>query len=216
MSGGREPSTGGRAGAGRLPEPGRLREDLAALASLLAYPGEEQAAVARELGSRAGRLRERLEPFLAWVEATPLARRQERYVADFDFRAETTLHLTYHRFGDRRVRGTALVALKQVYASAGYAVPEGELPDHLPLLLEFAAREPALGLALLERLRAPVRLVGERLREAGSPYAAAVEAVLDLLPPAPPEAEAEIEALRAGPPAVETVGLDAPEGRRAW
>ncbi|MBX5464092.1 MAG: nitrate reductase molybdenum cofactor assembly chaperone [Clostridia bacterium] len=209
MSEGREPAPG------VAPERGRLADCLAGLASLLAYPGEEQAAVAREVGSRAGRLRERLEPFLAWVEATPLARRQERYVADFDFRAETTLHLTYHRFGDRRTRGTALVALKEVYAGAGYAVPEGELPDHLPLMLQFAAREPALGLALLERFRAPLRLVGERLREAGSPYAAPVEAVLDLLPPAPPEAEVEIEELRAGPPPAETVGLDAPEGRRA-
>jgi nitrate reductase delta subunit len=61
------------------------------------------------------------------------------YVRWFDLRESTTLYLTYGIFGDNRERGPAFVKLKMEFAKAGFYLKENELPDYLPLILDFAS-----------------------------------------------------------------------------
>ena len=65
---------------------------------------------------------------------------QAEYVQTFDTVPENALYMTHHTFGDSRERGPALVELGMYYRKVGFAPQEGELPDYLPLMLEFVAR----------------------------------------------------------------------------
>lgn len=68
--------------------------------------------------------------------------REEEYVRLFDRGRGTSLHLFEHVHGDTRNRGPAMIELAQVYENAGYALDARELPDYLPLFLEFCAVAP--------------------------------------------------------------------------
>jgi len=164
------------------------------LSSLLQYPDEELLAAADELPT--------------WMRETSLRELQAAYVQTFDFDRRASLHLTYHTHGDRRQRGLELVRLKRRFAEAGLPLSGGELPDYLPVLLEFAALAPAEGEALLNELRVPLELVRARLHATESPYAGLLDALVSGLPK---RTRAQAEAARRladeGPPA-ELVGLE--------
>ena len=126
----------------------------------------------------------------------------------FDFDRRASLHLTYHTHGDRRQRGLELVRLKRRYAEAGLPLTDGELPDYLPVLLEFAALAPAEGETLLNELRVPLELVRARLHATESPYADLLDALVGALPKRTrAQAEAARRLAEEGPPA-ELVGLE--------
>ncbi|MEH7461690.1 nitrate reductase molybdenum cofactor assembly chaperone [Bacillus thuringiensis] len=63
----------------------------------------------------------------------------ETYVYTFDFGKKTNMYLTYMNTGEQRERGIELLELKKHYQKAGFAVTDKELPDYLPLMLEFLA-----------------------------------------------------------------------------
>lgn len=179
---------------------------------LLAYPDDGHRArldtVAELLPHVAGPAHEplaRAHAALARLDARPAA---EGYVATFDLAKRTTLYLTYWTAGDTRNRGAAMHAFAAVYRSAGVEPPKGEAPDHLPVLLEFAARvDFRAGRRLLVEHRVPIGVLLDALAERGSPYADAVAAVCATLPP--PTERDTVRAQRlaqAGPPA-EAVGL---------
>ena len=107
------------------------------------------------------------------------------YVATFDLSRRHALHLTYFTHGDTRKRGLALLRIKQTYRRFGYVLDDSdELPDHLRVVLEFAATvDAAAGTRLLLEHRAGLELLGLALTDAGSPYAAAIAAVSATLPP---------------------------------
>jgi nitrate reductase delta subunit len=135
------------------------------------------------------------------------AERRTAYVEAFDFDRRATLHLTYHTLGDRRQRGLELVRLKRRYAVAGLELDATELPDYLPVMLEFAALAPEAGEALLNEHRPAIELVRARLHERESPYAELLDALVDALPRA---TRAQLEAARRvaeGGPPTELVGL---------
>lgn len=79
------------------------------------------------------------EQFFAYINRTPYRELTESYVRWFDFSERTTLYLTHGKFGDNRERGLAFVKLKMEFAKAGFYIENDELPDYLPLILEFAA-----------------------------------------------------------------------------
>jgi nitrate reductase delta subunit len=173
-----------------------------ALALVLDYPDDGLLAARDDV---AAALPPRLAGFAAWwSRAEPRALR-ERYVADFDVRGGTALHLTYHRFGDRRDRGRALVALKRLLREAGWELDHWELPDYLPLLVELAAVDPDAGLPLLAEYRGELAAIHHTLEAAGSPWAGVLAAVTDELPPADEDEVAKL--LDEGPP-TELVGLE--------
>ncbi|EKN67263.1 nitrate reductase molybdenum cofactor assembly chaperone [Schinkia azotoformans] len=79
------------------------------------------------------------EQFLDYVQRTPYKELTENYVRWFDFSERTTLYLTHSTFGEQRERGLAFVKLKMEFAKAGFYITGDELPDYLPLVLEFAS-----------------------------------------------------------------------------
>lgn len=139
-----------------------------------------------------------------WADADPRELR-ERYVATFDLRGGTSLFLTYHRFGDRRERGRALIALKRLYREAGWELSHWELPDYLPLVLELAAVDSEVGLEVLAEYRTELAAIGRALDAAGSPWAAVLAVVAEELPA--PDEHALERLLDEGPP-TELVGIE--------
>jgi nitrate reductase molybdenum cofactor assembly chaperone NarJ/NarW len=137
----------------------------------------------------------------------------KHYVETFDLRRRCALYLTYYRYGDTRKRGMAMLGFKAAYRAAGLDPDEGELPDCLPLVLDFAALH-ARGEKLLRAHRADLELLLRALRQAGSPYAYVVEAVCTQLPALRrPDLALVRRVWEEGPPG-EDVGLEpfAPPG----
>lgn len=159
-----------------------------ALSALLSYPSPAlQAAVpeirdvlaAEALVPRDGR--DTLQPFLDMLATSDPIEAQERYVELFDRGRHLSLHLFEHVHGESRDRGQAMVDLATLYERGGMVLSTGELPDYLPLFLEFlstrpadeARKELANTLPILEAL-------GERLARRDAGYAAVVAAVAAL------------------------------------
>ncbi|HSC93164.1 MAG TPA: nitrate reductase molybdenum cofactor assembly chaperone [Gaiellaceae bacterium] len=177
------------------------------LSRLLGYPDASILGVRPELLPR-GPARRALERFAASLDGVDLGTLQREYVDTFDFDRRASLHLTFHLYGDRRRRGIELVRLKRRYAEAGLALDDGELPDALPVVLEFAALAPEAGAAVLAGLLEPIELVRTRLTERGSRYAHLLDAVAATLP-RPTRRQAErVRRLAAEEPPAELVGLE--------
>src|SRR5690625_2155473 len=109
---------------------------------LLQYPTEEWLGGIEEIKTEVKKLdnsvaKMYLHSFLYYVEATPLDELCERYVYTFDYHGIVTLHLTYHVFKDSRQRGEALVKLRNIFQESELEALSEELPDYLPLILEF-------------------------------------------------------------------------------
>jgi nitrate reductase molybdenum cofactor assembly chaperone NarJ/NarW len=125
--------------------------------------------------------REPVMRFLAWLRATAPTEVAQHYVQTFDLRRRCALYLTYYRYGDTRKRGMAMLRFKSAYRRARFEPSDQELPDYLPLVLEFAALTP-IGVALLRSARADLELLRRALHEADTPYADLVDAVCAELP----------------------------------
>lgn len=187
-------------------------------ALLLSYPDEE-------LLSRLEIIDEALAatPFAAeaaatitYLRNTELGALQEAHVQEFDISRRHALHLSYWTDGDTRRRGEALAQIKQVYRESSLLVDlHGELPDHLPLVLEFAVADPGRGAELLQRYRASLELLRFGLEKDQLPHAGLLRAICSTLPGPSPTTEAEIQAMAAAATPQEVVGLDAYTGSGA-
>lgn len=97
---------------------------------------------------------------------------QANYVQTFDLTPEHSLHLTHHIFGEEKTRGPALIDLTEYLKSYGYAHDEKELPDFLPLMLEFAAElsvdEARVFIGDTSKI---LGVIAENLEKSASPYA---------------------------------------------
>lgn len=145
--------------------------------------------------------------FLAWLRDTTPAAVAAHYVATFDLRRHSALYLTYYRYGDTRKRGMALLAFKSAYRLAGYEPTDAELPDYLPLVLDFAALSPQ-GERLLQSHRGDLELLRRAVRQAGSPYADVIDAVCAQLPRPGPRDLALVRRTWGQEPPREEVGLE--------
>lgn len=98
---------------------------------------------------------------------------QEQYVATFDRRPSHSLHLFEHIHGQSRDRGQAMVDLREEYLRHGLVLDTSELPDYVPLFLEFLGQiPPHESSALLGDAIHVLARIGDKLTEYGSPYAA--------------------------------------------
>lgn len=132
----------------------------------------------------------------------------ERYVDTFDLRRRTTLYLTYWTSGDTRNRGSDILNFARAYRSAGVQPPDDESPDHLAVLLEFAATvDSDIGATLLRAHRAPIGLIRDALAAAGSPYEHVLAAVCATLPELTGDEELLMRKLTVDGPPAEQVGL---------
>ena len=136
-------------------------------------------AAAAQIPSREGR--QAIGEFLAWLRATPPTDVAQHYVETFDLRRRCALYLTYYRYGDTRNRGMAMLTFKTAYRVAAFEPTDDELPDYLPLVLEFASLS-ARGEDLLRSRRADLEPLRKALHEAETPYASIVDAVCAQLP----------------------------------
>lgn len=149
-----------------------------------------------------------LARFLTRVEATPVLELAADYVATFDHQRRCCLYLTYYAHGDTRRRGMALLAFKNAYRMGGLELGSDELPDHLAVVLEFAATaDPQAGRKLLLDHRAGIELLRLALEAAPSPYADVLRAVTATLPPLAGDERDAVARLAAEGPPVEEVGL---------
>ena len=180
---------------------------------LLAYPdaGQERRLNLVE-GAVAVLQPELRRPLLAAVEhlrSIPLIEASVQYAEVFDWKRRRTLFLTYYTAGDTRNRGMALLAFSDLYRAAGVIPPARELPDHLAVLLEFAATvDEASGYDQLRRHRTPIDLLHDGLLRASPIYAGVIEAVSATLPPATAADLKEARRLAMQGPPAESVGLE--------
>ena len=184
---------------------------------LLEYPDEELIerlalirAASHELPDKVG---EPLRATVVHLESEPLSQLQEEYVDTFDTRRRQNLFLTYFAHGDTRKRGVALLRFKQTYLRSGFVLDAdsehgGELPDHLCVVLEYAATvDQDLGRGLLLDHRAGLELLRLALRDTGSGWAGAVDAVTATLPSLRGDEWDIVRRLAAEGPPEEEVGL---------
>ncbi|MFE9689617.1 nitrate reductase molybdenum cofactor assembly chaperone [Micromonospora sp. NPDC005806] len=181
---------------------------------LLTYPDAELLGGGDELAAAAARiehqqLRGQVAEFLTWLRITAPIDVQRHYVQTFDLRRRSGLYLTYYLHGDTRKRGMALLILKQRYRAHGLRLAGGELPDLLPIVLEFAATVgPGEGEAPLRQHRSGIELLRAALADLGTPYHLLLDAITFVLPElTDADREAIAELTFDGPP-VESVGLE--------
>jgi nitrate reductase delta subunit len=162
---------------------------LKVLSALLCYPQPEILAALGEMAEvldQENLLPEReqrvLRTFMNRLERTDLMEWQERYVATFDRGRALSLHLFEHVHGESRDRGQAMVNLLEVYRQHGFELSARELPDYIPLFLEYLAQRPAKeALDLLADSLHVMALLGARLAERGSDYHVVFDALATLV-----------------------------------
>ncbi|QTG81788.1 nitrate reductase molybdenum cofactor assembly chaperone [Arthrobacter crystallopoietes] len=144
------------------------------------------------------------------LTAKPLAEVQAWYVQEFDLSKRHALHLSYWTDGDTRRRGEVLIGFKQVYRDSGMLVnTHGELPDYLPMVLEFAAMvDLAAGRELLTRYRPSLEMLRLALVDDSLPHAQVLQAICDTLPGASPTDRQQVMKMAGYGPPTESVGLE--------
>ena len=172
--------------------------------SLLAALGTIEAALAGEPAAAS-----EFADVLGHLRGSDLITLQSFHVQEFDLSRRHALHLTDWTEGDTRRRGEVLTRFKRVYRDSGLLVDTGgELPDHLPMVLEFAVHDPERGAELLQQWRPSLELLRIGLEEDDLPHAGVLRAICATLPGESPASRAEVQALVQAIQPVETVGLE--------
>ena len=161
---------------------------LRVLARLLGYPdaelrahlGDLSAALHREQALGTTRLSE-LDALLKSMRTRDPIELEADYVQLFDRGRATSLHLFEHVHGDSRDRGPAMIDLAQTYEKAGLYLAEGELPDYLPVVLEFVSTQPMKeARAFLGEMAHILNAIFSALVKRQSPYASVLGALLEI------------------------------------
>ncbi len=149
------------------------------LARLLDYPDEELMAGLPEIikllkqdPAVSEQERDALMQLISWMQLHDLTGLQADYVQTFDMTPEHDLHLTHHLFGDDRGRGPALIDLSEHYKGMGLELEKGEIPDYLPLILEFVSTlDEMQARVFLGDAAKVLKVLAENLEKKESPYA---------------------------------------------
>ncbi|MGX1161289.1 respiratory nitrate reductase chaperone NarJ [Arthrobacter sp. SLBN-100] len=184
-----------------------------AAAWCLSYPDEElmgRVPLIRAALSEFDGAPDDFEGVLKDLESAPAMDVQARYVREFDLGRRHALHLSYWTDGDTRRRGEALGSFKNVYRQSDILVDtQGELPDYLPMVLEFAAVvDMAAGRDLLIRYRPSLEMLRFGLLRDELPHALILQAICDSLPGKSPADEQAVMRMAGYGPPTEAVGLD--------
>jgi nitrate reductase delta subunit len=194
-----------------------MNRTLKALSALLTYPTEELRDAAGDIGLVLAQ--DKHLPANVWPQLSKLMTElatgdlydlQERYVLLFDRTRSLSLHLFEHVHGESRDRGQAMIDLKAQYEQAGLLVEASELPDFLPLFLEYLATQPLK--EACETLGQPAHIFGalaERLRKRKSAYEAVFRALIALSAAKPKEDEVSALLQLPDPDATDLAALDA-------
>jgi len=178
-------------------------QTLKVLSLLLSYPEAEMLAALDEMAAVVEQenllLDDHKRSVLALIDSyrgVDLLDSQEDYVALFDRGRFLSLHIFEHVHGESRDRGQAMVNLLQMYESHGFEMSTHELPDYIPLFLEFLSQqEQGVAMQLLHDAMPVLSLLGARLTERGSEFHAIFDALAGFA--GEPEALAEIRSQAA-------------------
>lgn len=161
--------------------------ELKAFACLLLYPDGELLKSLPEIESALqgsaeldASSKRQLEELAKWIRETNMSSLQSAYVSTFDIGKHGSLNLFEHTQGDSRDRGHVMVELNRLYKEHGLELTTTELPDHLPVFLEFLAglsREDAQ--LWLESVIDPIKKIDHELQLDESPWNAVTAALLD-------------------------------------
>lgn len=158
----------------------------AVMSALLQYPEPELVASVPELAAltaSAPALHTPLLPLYSYLADTRLIELQQNYVATFDRNPSHSLHLFEHIHGESRDRGQAMVDLMEEYKRHGLQMVGDDLPDYVPLFLEFLnLQDEAEAGRLLGDAVHVLAHIGRKLAGSGSPYAG-IFTVLEALSP---------------------------------
>ncbi len=184
-----------------------------AAAWCLSYPDEQLLERVPLMRAALGEFPKALAPFadvLAALETKRLVDLQSQYVQEFDLGKRHALHLSYWTDGDTRRRGEVLGAFKKVYRGSDTLVnTRGELPDFLPMVLEFTATvDMAVGRELLQQYRPSLELIKFGLLRDNLAHTSIVQAICDTLPGSSPADEQAVMRMAGHGPPTESVGLD--------
>lgn len=165
-----------------------MKTTLKAFAALLGYPSQELKEhvgdVAEALRSEGALTRpalRRLEPLLDRIETEDLLDLQSNYSELFDRSRSLSMHLFEHVHGDSRERGQAMIDLGHQYIDSGFYLDASELPDFIPVFLEYAsALSPAEARETLGQPAHVFAALAERLDKRGSDYAAIFHGIVAL------------------------------------
>jgi nitrate reductase delta subunit len=161
---------------------------LRVLARLLAYPDsalrgdlpDMRQALHADKTIAPARLME-LDALIATLEGGDALENEAEYVQIFDRGRATSLHLFEHVHGDSRERGPAMIDLAQTYEKAGLFLAPGEMPDYLPVVLEFVSTQPPKeARAFLGEVAHIFNAIFSALQQRQSPYASVLGALLEL------------------------------------
>jgi nitrate reductase delta subunit len=161
---------------------------LRVLARLLSYPDaalrehlpDMRAAMHSDNVVPVSRLAE-LDALIATLESGNALDNEAEYVAMFDRGRATSLHLFEHVHGDSRDRGPAMIDLTQTYEKAGLFLGPGELPDYLPVVLEFVSTQPPKeARAFLGEMAHIFNAIFSGLQQRHSAYASVIGALLEI------------------------------------
>lgn len=187
------------------------------LSALLSYPQEDMLAAIPRMrdaldreGLCAGPHRKALDAFLDELAEGDLYDLQERYVLLFDRSRALSLHIFEHVHGESRDRGQAMIDLKAVYEKGGMAMEADELPDFLPLFLEFCSTQKLN--AARDLLGQPAHVLAalaERLKKRGSSYEAVFRAIAAIAATQPRKEDMDAILLEADPAPDDLAALDA-------
>ena len=194
-----------------------MNKTLKALSELLIYPTAELQLAAGEIGEVLdaevlipGRIRTQLHNLVGELATGDLYDLQERYVLLFDRTRSLSLHLFEHVHGESRDRGQAMIDLKSQYEQAGLLMSAAELPDFLPLFLEYVATRAAK--EACEALAQPAHIFGalaERLRKRQSSYEAVFRTLIALAAAKPKDEDISALLQSPDPDATDLAALDA-------
>jgi nitrate reductase delta subunit len=163
-------------------------KSLRVLARLLGYPDAElrghladlRGALHQERALPPQRLAE-LDALIDTLARKPALEAEADYVELFDRGRSTSLHLFEHVHGDSRDRGPAMIDLAQTYEKAGMYLADGELPDFLPVVLEFTSTQPPReAREFLAEMAHIFNAIFSALQQRSSPYACVLGALLEL------------------------------------
>jgi nitrate reductase molybdenum cofactor assembly chaperone NarJ/NarW len=183
---------------------------LRALALLLDYPTEQTAAALPEIKAVLADDAESLAPLTEFLDGD-LLDAQEAYVATFDRGRRTSLNLFEHVHGESRDRGQAMVDLLRVYEEAGLQLAVNQLPDYLPVFLEYVALlDPAGAEEHLNEVATILADIGAGLARRTSPWTAAIELILAAAGAAPVTAAGDDDSDDTTPAALDAAWESAP------
>ena len=155
------------------------------LSRLMSYPTQELLdnlieieKVCISLDDISAKHKKEIQHLIEYLESATLLELQGKYVDAFDMNPDLSLHITHHLYGEEAARGTVLADLSAHYQSKGFQITKGELPDFLPLILEFLSVLPKKeALEFINQASAALEKLKGNLRLIKSPYTT----ILDIL-----------------------------------